>query len=322
MKNIIIKYLFRFVIVFVVMLVVILVVVMQPVFTSHSTQENHTSVKNLKSHVTMLSQTIVKRYSHEENLDKKAAFISADIAQYTVNFNEQIYDVDGKAYKNIVVTYDGREKNCGTTIIGAHYDTYDYLPGADDNSSGTAGLLELVRLFSLKPPKCDLQLVFYTLEEPPYFRTEYMGSYIHAKSLFDNNINVKQMYSLEMIGYFSDEVGSQIYPVKGMKYLYSDKGNFITLVADLSQMEITRTLKASIKSTSKLPVYSINAPSSIPGIDFSDHLNYWHFGYPALMITDTAFNRNKNYHTEEDTIEKLDFNRMAMVVDAVFYSID
>jgi len=322
MKKNLPKYLSRFFALFVVLLIGLLALVAQPVFTSSTNHEAQASIEKLKVHVKVLSQTIVNKYNQEENLDQKAAFISTEVAQYTSNFREQIYHVDGVAYKNIIVTFEGGDKNCKTTVIGAHYDTYDYLPGADDNSSGTAGLLELVRLFSQNPPQCDLQLVFYTLEEPPYFRTEYMGSYIHAKSLSDNNIEVEQMFSLEMIGYFSDEVGSQAYPVKGMKYLYSDKGDFITLVGDLSQMGLTRTLKSSMRNAGNLSVYSINAPSSVAGIDFSDHLNYWHFGYPALMITDTAFNRNKNYHTEEDTIEKLDFKRMAQVVDAVFYSID
>ena len=321
MKNKILKYLSRFVVLFIIMLCALLVVVTQPVFSSSTDKETLASVDKLKAHVKMLSETILNDYSIEDNLNQKAAFIVSEVQQYTPNFSEQIYDVDGTPYKNIVVTFDGKDKDCKTTVIGAHYDTYDYLPGADDNSSGTAGLLELVRLFSNKPPQCDLQLVFYTLEEPPYFRTEFMGSYIHAKSLSDNNVEVEQMFSLEMIGYFSDEDDSQAYPVKGMKYLYSDKGNFITLVGDLSQMGITRVLKSSMRNNGELPVYSINAPASIPGIDFSDHLNYWHFGYPALMITDTAFNRNENYHTEEDTIEKLDFKRMAQVVDAVFYSI-
>ena len=321
MKNKILKYLSRFVVLFIIMLCALLVVVTQPVFSSNTDKETLASVDKLKAHVKMLSETIPNDYRIEDNLNQKAAFIVTEVQQYTPNFSEQIYDVDGTPYKNIVVTFAGKDKDCKTTVIGAHYDTYDYLPGADDNSSGTAGLLELVRLFSNKPPQCDLQLVFYTLEEPPYFRTEFMGSYIHAKSLSDNNVEVEQMFSLEMIGYFSDEDDSQAYPVKGMKYLYSDKGNFITLVGDLSQMGITRELKSSMHNASDLPVYSINAPASIPGIDFSDHLNYWHFGYPALMITDTAFNRNENYHTEEDTIEKLDFKRMAQVVDAVFYSI-
>ncbi len=322
MKHKILKYLSRFFVLFVVVLVGILALVTQPVFTSSNNYETHASTEKLKAHVKILSQTILTKYSEEENLNQKAIYISKEIAQYTSNFSEQIYAVDDVSYKNIIVTFDSMNNDCKTTVIGAHYDTYDYLPGADDNSSGTAGLLELVRLFSQNPPQCDLLLVFYTLEEPPYFRTEYMGSYIHAKSLSDNNVEVEQMLSLEMIGYFSDEVGSQAYPVKGMKYLYSDKGDFITLVGDLSQMGITRALKSRMRDAGDLPVYSINAPSSVAGIDFSDHLNYWHFGYPALMISDTAFNRNKNYHTEEDTIEKLDFKRMAQVVDAVFYSIN
>ena len=324
MKNKLLKYFFRLVILFAIILIAVLLLVTQPVFTSTKTVDSLASADKLKAHVIELSETIVKNYSEEENLDQKANFISNEIAKYTSNYKEQPYKIDGTSYKNIIVSFKGQsiesKHDCNLTVIGAHYDTYDYLPGADDNSSGTAGLLELVRLFSIKPPKCDLQLVFFTLEEPPYFRSEYMGSYVHAQSLAKNNIKVDQMLSLEMIGYFNDKVGSQAYPVKGMEYLYSHKGDFITLVGDLSQMGLTRKFKSKMRSATDLPVFSINAPSSLAGIDFSDHLNYWQFGYPALMITDTAFNRNRNYHTDDDTSEKLDYNRMAQVVDAVFFA--
>jgi hypothetical protein len=124
-----------------------------------------------------------------------------------------------------------------------------------------------------------------------------------------------------MIGYFSDEIGSQDYPFKGMEFLYSDKGDFISLVGNMSQIALTRSIKKSMRSFTELPVYSINAPAFVSGIDFSDHLNYWLFDYPAIMVTDTAFNRNKHYHTEFDTADRLDYDRMAKVIDAVYYAI-
>jgi len=321
MKNKFFKFLVRQIILFFIGTGILIILVTQPVLTKNTRQKPLANKQNLKSIVYALSQTIPNQTPVADLFDTKVNYLFDSAAKLHTNVSYQNYDVQGVEYKNVVVKFNGTKK-CGTYVIGAHFDTEENLPGADDNSSGVAGLMELVRLFAQHPPKCKTELVFYNLEEPPYFRSEYMGSYIHAKSLKDNNVMVELMISLEMIGYFSDETDSQSYPIPFMEFLYSNKGDFISIVGNMAQMGVTRSLKKSMRNATALPVYSINAPSFIAGIDFSDHLNYWHFGYPALMITDTAFNRNKNYHTEEDTIEKLDFNRMAMVVDAVFYSID
>jgi len=301
-------------------LIIALLLVTQPVFTGTNLKPSLSLEKNLKSNVYYLSETLPSEVEEGFRLDESAKYIFSELTQYSPNTRYQDFDVQGVTYRNVVVDIKG-EIECGTYVIGAHFDTYGDLPGADDNISGVAGLIELTRLFSKNKPKCDLQMVAYTLEEPPYFRSEYMGSYVHAKSLYDNNIDVKAMLSLEMIGYFSDEAGSQNYPVKGMSYLYSDKGDFITLVGNMSQMGLTRLMKKAMRSVTDLPVYSINAPAILAGIDFSDHLNYWQFDYPAIMVTDTAFNRNKNYHTKFDTADRLDYKRMAKVVDAVYYSV-
>lgn len=301
-------------------IVTLVTLVVQPVMADKEHKKPLAQTDTLKKVVYTLSETLPKKTPVANLLDVKAEYLFNQAKKFHNIVSYQPYDVQGVEYKNVVVKFKGTQ-SCGTYVIGAHFDTEENLPGADDNSSGSAGLLELVRLFAQNPPKCDVELVFFNLEEPPYFRTEYMGSYIHAKSLKDNNIDVVMMLSLEMIGYFSDEVGSQAYPVPAMQHLYSDKGNFISIVGDMSQMGITRYLKKAMRSATPLPVYSINAPSFVVGIDFSDHLNYWKFDYKAVMITDTAFNRNKNYHTADDTHEKLDYKRMAQVVDGVYYAI-
>jgi Zn-dependent M28 family amino/carboxypeptidase len=301
---------------------IVTLLITQPVFVESGSKNRLAIPENLNQSVISLSHDILNQASQAEILDAKKEWIYKQLSLwFPENTEYQDFDLSGVKYSNVISKVAGSESNCGLYVIGAHYDTYDNLPGADDNSSGVAGLIELARIYARNPPLCDVQLVAYTSEEPPYFRSEYMGSYIHAKSLSEKNVKVELMLSLEMIGYFSDEPESQKYPVWGMKYLYSDAGNFISLVGNLSQISIIRFLKKEMRKSSTLPVYSINAPTWVQGIDFSDHMNYWSFGFSAVMITDTAFNRNMNYHTEEDTAEKLDYKRMAQVVDVVYYAV-
>jgi hypothetical protein len=160
--------------------------------------------------------------------------------------------------------------------------------------------------------------VAYTLEEPPHFRSPHMGSVWHANALKAAGRDVELMLSLEMIGYFSDHPGSQSYPLSAMKLGYPDRGNFVALVGQFGDFGLSRSVKAAMSGASALPVYSLNAPSVVQGVDFSDHRSYWAQGYPALMVTDTAFMRNPNYHRAGDTFDKLDYKRMAMVVQAVY----
>ncbi len=175
---------------------------------------------------------------------------------------------------------------------------------------------------STKSPSNDIELVAYSLEEPPYFDTEHMGSYVHAKSLRDKNSKVKFMISMEMIGYFTDRPDSQDFPAGFLGIFYPNAGNFIAVVSGFSSLGLVRDIKSKMIRSSNIDVRSMNAPQKAFGIGLSDHRNYWVFDYPAVMVTDTSFFRNKNYHEKTDTPDTLDYERMAEVVRGVFGAIN
>jgi hypothetical protein len=177
----------------------------------------------------------------------------------------------------------------------------------------------LLKKHELKLKK-RVELVAYTLEEPPFFRTKQMGSYVHAKRLRDNDVQLVGMISLEMIGYFERSENSQEYPLDLMKLLYPSKANFIGVVSNLTSGGLKSQI-AKYMSIAEIDVETLTAPSFLVGVDFSDHLNYWHFGYDAVMVTDTAFYRNPNYHEKTDTIATLDFESMSEVIRGVFFAV-
>ena len=309
------------------------IAMVQPWAAPLPSQPPAVDVARLQADVKHLSVDLYPRsYDQIEKIDKAAQFIRDEFARTGGRLSEQPVPVQGVTYRNIVLRF-GPEQG-PLLIIGAHYDShgdvqlagrnpdgvspYSHTPGADDNASGTAGLLELARLLGRNPPRRPVELVAYTLEEPPFFRTEHMGSAWHARALKAAGREVDLMLSLEMIGYFSDQPGSQHYPAPGMASLYSDRGDFILVAGRAGDFGLIRRVKAAMAGASDLPVHSINAPPLLQGIDFSDHLNYWREDYPALMITDTAFMRNPHYHRDSDTFEKLDYVRMGKVVQAVY----
>lgn len=276
----------------------------------------------LKEHVLGLTSTSAPRnYLHIEALEEASLYIEKELDSIGYVHRRQNFTVRNRSYHNIIAFYGDTTKP--RIVIGAHYDVCEDQMGADDNASGVAGLLELARRFKSKSDTLEhcLEFVFYTLEEPPYFRTKGMGSYVHAKSLVDAKTEVRLMVSLEMIGYFSDEKNSQQYPLPILRWLYPNEGNFIAVVSKNGNRGITRKFKKGIRRGSELPVEMLIAPPALAGVDFSDHLNYWFFGFPALMITDTAFMRNANYHTSGDTPETLDYRRMAEVVYGLHYTL-
>ncbi|MGB1102212.1 MAG: M28 family peptidase [Crocinitomicaceae bacterium] len=228
----------------------------------------------------------------------------------------QPYNVDRLTFKNVIASFGVEHDK--RLIIGAHYDVCGKQDGADDNASGVVGLLELARLLEKTELNCRIDLVAYSLEEPPFFRSESMGSYVHAKYLFDNNIEVEGMICLEMIGYFNDAKKSQDYPLGFLKLFYGSRGDYITVVRNFSGGKFSRRFKRKMKRAKGLEVKSFQAPGALPGIDFSDHLNYWKFDYKAVMITNTGFYRNKNYHRTTDQISTLDIGRMTATIQSVY----
>jgi len=292
------------------------VVVAQPTLRAQHRSSAVVDTERLQSHVQMLSVEFHPRnYLHPQNLDRSAGYIREHLEQAGARVDEQVYEVEGKQYRNVIGRF-GAEAG-PRLIVGAHYDSCDQTPGADDNASGVAGLIELAYLLGQEPPGAAVELVAYTLEEPPFFRTSHMGSVHHASLLASNHIPVRGVIVLEMIGYFRDEPFTQAYPLPMLYLMYPHRGNFIGVVGRWDQGEWIKEVKVGMKGTTDLPVYSIRAPASLPGVDLSDHMNYWAQGYPAVMLTDTAFYRNRAYHRSTDTLDRLDYRRMGMVVAAV-----
>lgn len=274
------------------------------------------SAARLEKLVRKLSTDFADRtFDNEARLEGAAAYLESQLAGLGLKVESQRFTAEGRPYRNLVVKLGPDTPE--VMVVGAHYDVAGEQPGADDNASGVAGLLELARLLKGQSFRQRVDLVVYTNEEPPFFRTPHMGSAVHARSLVQSGKRASLMLSLECIGYFSDAPGSQEHPVRLLNAIYPTTGNFISLVGFYQDGDVARQVKAAMKSASDLPVYSINAPGFVVGIDFSDHLNYWNEGFVGMMVTDTAFYRNKAYHTPEDTADRLDYGRMAKVVDGV-----
>lgn len=272
--------------------------------------------ERLKAHVRALTERFVPRDStHPENLERAAVYIEEALRQAGGQVESQRYEVDGRAYRNVIARF-GPEAG-ERIIVGAHYDATPTTPGADDNASGVAGLLELAVPLGQKPPSVRVDLVGFTLEEMPHFHTLRQGSAVHASSLREAGVAVRAMLSLEMLGTFNDAPDSQHYPVSALRLSHPDRGNFIAVVGRVGEGPLVSTISEAMRKATPLPVEHLNAPRTVEGVDFSDHASYWDANYPAVMVTDTAFFRNPRYHTPADTWDTLDYGRMAQVVQGV-----
>lgn len=279
--------------------------------------QQEASVNLIENHIKNITKTKEYRnYSNINQLNKIADYIKTEFVKSSDNVSFQEYIVDGKMYKNVIASF-GIENN-KRIIIGAHYDVCGNQEGADDNASGVVGLLELSRMLKKTKLNYRIDLVAYTLEEPPFFRTENMGSYIHAKSLVKDNVNVYGMISLEMIGYFSNEENSQFYPDPRLELVYGNKGDFITVVNKSKKKQFAIDFGSSFKENAVIKTIVFDSEPNKQSIDYSDHLNYWKFGFSAVMITDTAFLRNKNYHKKTDVLDTLNLDKMSKVINAVY----
>jgi hypothetical protein len=272
----------------------------------------------LRRHLEFLTTTPQPRnYQHPAVLDTVAAYITRQLRTAGAHeVGEQPYAVRGHTYRNVLGSFGPKEGP--RLVIGAHYDVCGAQPGADDNGTGVAALLELARRLGQQhalPYRVDL--VAYTLEEPPFFRTPNMGSYVHAAALKAAKVPVRGMVALEMLGYYNDRRGTQHYPIAPLKFIYGSRGNYVTVAQKFGNGRFGRQFARRYRHAATLPVKRFKAPAWLPGIDFSDHLNYWKFGYPAVLLTDTAFYRNRSYHETTDTLAQLDMRRLGLAVDAL-----
>jgi hypothetical protein len=262
-----------------------------------------------------------RNHANIASLEKAANHIADAFRNAGAQPRDQTWKAGGRTYRNVIATYNPEESR--TLVIGAHYDVAGDQPGADDNASGVAGLLEIARMLFKERPQLNyrVEMVAWCLEEPPWFGTELMGSFIHAKSLHDAGTDVIGMISLEMIGYFSDEPGSQPFPDPELAKLYPHTADFIIVVGVEEHADFTRKVHSLMHENATIDTQIILFPDGSGLAGLSDQRNYWPFGWPALMVNDTAFIRNHNYHTKGDTIDTLDFRKMAAVVDGVYRAV-
>jgi Zn-dependent M28 family amino/carboxypeptidase len=228
----------------------------------------------------------------------------------------QEYVVENKTVKNIEARLMGRTLPGEIVIVGAHYDSVAGSPGANDNATGVAALLEIARFLTSTQPARSVRFVAFVNEESPFFFTRDMGSRRYASWARAQGENIVAMLSLETIGYYADTKGSQRYPFV-FRFFYPDVGNFVGFVGNLASRALVQQCIASFRSHTFFPSEGLAAPWWIPGISWSDHSSFWREGYPAIMVTDTAPFRYPHYHTKTDTPEQIDFDRLARVVSGL-----
>lgn len=273
----------------------------------------------LKAHVVRLASTVPARnHANVGALAETLGYIRSTWTGQGHQVQSQPFSAGTSTFSNVWITCG--PETADRVIIGAHYDVCGDQPGADDNASGVAAILELGRLLPTHRPALDrrIDLVAYANEEPPYFKSAYMGSVVHARSLKAKGARVRGVVALDMVGYFKDEPGSQSFPNSLMGYVYPDRGDFLAVVAPFSEYALTRRVKDRLTAGTALPIYSMNAPVRLPGVDFSDHRSYWPEGYHAVLVTDTSFYRNAQYHQKGDVPERLDYRRLAEVVAGLY----
>jgi len=250
-----------------------------------------------------------------------AAHISATLSSLGYEVREQTFRCQGEEVANLEAELTGHGHGSEIVVVGAHYDTVPGSPGANDNGTGVAAMLEVARLLRREAPGRTLRLVAFVNEEPPHFQTEEMGSLVYARRCRERREQVVGMLSLETIGFYSDRPGSQLYPVPPLGLLYPDRGNFIGLLGNLRSRALVRRLTATFRRATSFPIEGVALPALIPGVGWSDHWAFWHCGYPAVMVTDTAPFRYPHYHSPTDTPDKVDFDRAAQVVAGILAAI-
>jgi Zn-dependent M28 family amino/carboxypeptidase len=265
------------------------------------TEAGRALAERLRRHVTELA-----RSERNVDLERPARYIESAFAAYGLAVESQYFESGGRKVRNV----EAGAKDSSFILVGAHYDTVPGSPGADDNASGVAALIELAGMMAKEG--LPIRFVAFANEEPPYFFGPEMGSWVWAKRARDRGDKVRAMFSLEMLGYYRDAPGSQHYPFP-LGFFYPDRADFIAFVGDLGARDLARKTINLFRKNSSFPSEGVAAPGFIPGVTWSDHWSFRQHGFPAIMITDTAFYRYPDYHLPSDTPEKLDYERMARV---------
>jgi len=278
------------------------------------TQEQIALRDALRRDVTMLGGDIGERNVFlPAKLAAAADFISSSLSGAGYQVRRQTFKANGEVCQNLEVEISGTARRQEIVVVGAHYDSVSGSPGADDNASGVAALLALARDWASRKPERTLRFVAFVNEEPPFFQTEQMGSLVYAKACRERGERIVAMLSLESLGYYRDERGSQRYPPP-LGLFYPNRGDFIGFVANTRNRALVRRCVALFRRQAQFPCEGGALPGWLPGIGWSDHWAFWQAGYPALMATDTAPFRSPHYHGADDTPDKLDYDRLARVV--------
>ncbi|MGZ8203033.1 MAG: M28 family peptidase [Burkholderiales bacterium] len=273
--------------------------------------------RRLRSHTVALAADIGERNVFRPHaLAAAADFIRREWRRQGHTVGSQPYRVGNIDCENLEVTIAGAALAGEIILLGAHYDSVAGSPGADDNASGVAALLEIGRLLARSRPARTIRLVAFVNEEPPFFRGREMGSGWYARAARKRGDDIRVMLSLEMLGYYSERPGSQRYP-PFMRWFYPDRGDFIAFVSNLASKQALRETVRAFRAHCDFPCESLATFSFVPGVSWSDQLSFWREGYAALMVTDTAFYRNPHYHTNLDTPERLCYPKAAQVVQGL-----
>ncbi len=273
---------------------------------------------HLRRHVQELAGRIGERNLwHVPQLEEAAAYIEAELAESGCVVDSQVYTVQGHTARNIAAEIAGGELAQEVVVIGAHYDSVSGSPGANDNASGVAAVLELAREFCSARPRRTLRLVAFVNEEPPFFRTSEMGSRVYARAARERKEKIVGMVSLETIGCYCEVEGSQQFPFPLLRFFYPTRGNFVAFVGNFASRGLLRRSLSAFRKTGAFPAEGLVAPEGLAGVDWSDQWSFWRSGYPAIMITDTAPFRYPHYHTRADTPDKLDYGALARVTEGL-----
>src|SRR5512132_3735457 len=280
--------------------------------------------EELRANVQKLAGEIGERNMwHYAELNAAADFIEDSFSRAGMRTRQDSYEMRGQTCHNIEAEIAGGQQGAAVSspppiiIIGAHYDSVFGSPGANDNGTGMAATLALARRFASAKPKHTLRFVAFVNEEPPYFLSGEMGSLVYARRCKERGDKITAMISLETIGYFSDAPHSQTYPSPGLGLFYPKVGNFIGFVSNVESRALLRRVITLFRKHAKIPSEGASLPAFIPGVSWSDQWSFWQYGYPAIMVTDTAPFRYPYYHSSNDTPDKLDYDRFALVVSGM-----